>query len=213
MSTRKKISIKGVVAGDPSIWTANSGTACIKFQVRCKDGLYECIGFHERSNIPGIGDGKAIAVRGSYRDQDAFESKTITIDGASVDETTIFVDAIVREYGSLDKYKKAMEDLTARKESEGFVLARYTRQSHDGSWAVKKSWFNKECCSRHPKTGEMWLSVELCMNILGANEVTKRLKSDGVAMSVGANNAKRYRDCLDEMLLEVGDKLAEEAPF
>lgn len=215
MSTKKKIAFKGEVINEPSVWTSSSGTACCKFSVRGKDGIYECIAFHERANIEGLAKGKQVSVRGSYKDQDAFEGKSVTMDACVVEGAEATAkDKIIAEYGSIENYQEELRKAFKYKISQGMVLAKHTSQDKDGGYSVRRAWFHKDRCSRHPLNGEVWLNIDLCMNILGAAEVTRKLKAEGVELlSIGVNNALKYRECLDEMLLEVADTLAQEAPF
>lgn len=214
VQVKKRISIKGEVVGEPSLWTANSGTACCKFQVRCQDGIFECIAFHEKASIDGLVAGCIVAVRGSYKDTDAFESKSITVDSAIVEGgKATLKDSIIAEYGSLEAYKAEMIKAQKYKRSIGMIQAKYTVQSKDGSYLVRIGWFHKDRVSKHAQTGENWLAIDLCMNVLGAREVTDRLRAHEVKISPTASNSHRYRDVLDGMLLEVNDILSQEAPF
>lgn len=207
MNAKKRISIKGEVINEPSVWTSNNGTACVKFSVRNKDGLFECIGFHERANIEGLAMGCVIAIRGSYRDTEAFESKTITIDAAVVEGGKVTAtDAIVAEYGSVKQYEEFVRKMAEYKVSQGLIRAKYRMYDRSGELVVRQAWFAKERCSRHPITREPWLNIDLCMDVLGAKEVSDRLNKT-------SKSVKELREAMDEMLMEVGDVLSQEAPF
>lgn len=214
MTTKKKISFKGEVVGEPSIWVSQSGTPCCKFSVRCKDGIYECIAFHEKAEIQGLATGCQIAIRGSYKDQDAFDGKSVTIDTAIVEgKAVIGRDAIIAKYGSIENYRDELKKSWDYKRSLGMLQAKYTIQTKEGAFKNMVGWFHQDRCARHPISGERWLAIDLCMNILGASVVNKRLREKGIAVIISDRNAAKYRECLDQMLMEVGDVMTQEAPF
>jgi hypothetical protein len=210
----KKISFKGEVVGEPSIWVSQSGTPCCKFSVRCKDGIYECIAFHEKAEIQGLATGCQISIRGSYKDQEAFEGKSVTVDVAIVEGGAVTSkDALIAEYGSIENYRDELMKSWAYKKKLGMLQAKYTIQTKEGSFKNMVGWFHQDRCARHPVSGERWLAIDLCMNILGAQAVNKRLRDKGIAVIISDRNASKYRECLDEMLMEVMDVMTQEAPF
>lgn len=210
MNSRKKISIKGEVVGEPSVWTANSGTACCKFSIRTKEGLFEALAFHEKANIEGLATGCTVSVRGSYRDTEAFESKTITVDTVVVEGGKVSArDAIIRDYGSMDKYVAAMQADAERKTSQGLIRAKTRVTLADGTPVVRKFWFQNDRVCRHPLTKEWWLKIDLCMDVLGAEFVTEQIKEAKISLA----NTDMYRDVLEGMLIQAEDKLSQEAPF
>lgn len=207
----KKVAIKGEIVSEPSIWTSGAGTACCKFSVRTTDAIYECIAFHERANIEGMAKGKVITIRGSYRDQEAFESKSITVDTAIVEGgKTSLMDMIIKEHGSLANYKKYLADVDAQRRAKGQIMAKYVA-TKDGESVIARAWFDKKLCVFHPKSGDWWLAIDFCMNVLGASEVTKRLKNAGISFNPNAVNG--YKQILGELIEESLDLVSEEAPF
>lgn len=209
MNARKKISIKGEVVGEPSVWTANSGTACCKFAVRTKEGLFEAIAFHEKANIEGLATGCTVSVRGSYRDTEAFESKTITVDTVVVEGGKVSArDAIIRDYGSMDKYIAAMQADAERKTAQGLIRAKSKVTLASGEIVIRKFWFHSDRVCRHPVNGDWWLKIDLCMDVLGADFVTRE-----IAAGISLSNPVTYRDVLEGLLIQAEDKLSQEAPF
>jgi len=208
----KRVSIKGEIVGEITQKISNGGVPYCKFGIRCKEGLFEAIGFNEKANITDLRAGAIVSVRGSYRDTEALESKTITIDAIVVDGEKRSV--MVEEFGTIEKYQIYLKETSDKRLREGMVRAFYMKENKDGVWGKRGSWFAEDRCTKHPLSGELWLSIELCMNVLGPENVTARLKNGGVSIAPGDHqNNRRYEKVLAQMLSEVNDILREEAPF
>lgn len=208
MDKRQSVNISGIVTGEVKSGTSGAGTPYLRFHVRAKDGIYECVSFKDTAAAYAekIKPDIHVDVRGHYKDNEAREERNLTVRLISLKtKEADSRDYIIEEFGSMTAYKSYLKELRTRYISQGKVLA---CELIEGQKVCR--WHRVQDCIQDD-SGVWWTKMDYLMNELGPEVVKtelwgcRPLKSSAktVADMTGLQDleyVKKVRDTVDGML-------------
>jgi hypothetical protein len=189
MSTAKGASLRGVIHGEVRSWTSQKGTPCAEFVVRLKDGgLTRCMCFKDLADeaTSKCKKDSSIYVMGRWSDSN---KDCLMVDALSVaGEGPSHKDRLIREHGSIEKYREHLRAKEEEWKAQGLVQARQV----DGT----VRWHKKDACVE--VDGEWWSQTDFVVHMLGNEVVNSELI--GVIRAPHGLTTERLREKQGELL-------------